>query len=120
MSIRALFAFFFGICVFISVNVFAQSSSQTDGEGSIKIKEFLKEFKVKITKKELLTVIETLNQAGKISKEDAEKAKKEVSSMSDNQFSSLTEKVVDSIPDNMTVDQAKKKLESGGHTKKKP
>ena len=120
MSKRALFAFFCGICFFISVNVFAQTSSKTDDGGSIKIKEFLKEFKVKITKKELLTVIDTLAQAGKISKEDAEQAKKEVSTMSDNKFSSVKEQAINSIPENMTVDEATKKLDSGLDTKKKP
>lgn len=120
MSRQALAAFIFGFFFFISVNAFAADTAKTEPSGSLKIKEFVKDFDVKISRKDLLSVIDTLSQTGKISKADAEKAKKEISAMSDEQFSSATKKAIDQIPSDMTLDDAKDQDKVMEKLKKKP
>lgn len=120
MSRQALAFFIFGVFFFFSVNIYAQSTDKSDPTGSMKIKEFIKDFNVKITRQELLTVIDTLAQSGKISKTEAEKAKKEISAMSDSQFSDVTKKAIDKIPADMTVDDAKDQNKMMKKLQKKP
>lgn len=111
MKKYSILSFFLVCLVFLSMSAFAQTGEKKDlnavPDGSLKIKEFLKDFDVKISKKELLGMIDTLAQAGKISKADAEKARKEISAMSDDQFDKATKDAINKIPDDLTVEEGK-------------
>ncbi len=111
MKNHSLLSFVLACLVFLSMSAFAQTGEKKDlsavPDGSLKIKEFLRDFDVKISKKELLGMIDTLAQSGKISKVDAEKARKEISAMSDDQFEKATKDAINKIPDDLTVEEGK-------------
>lgn len=111
MKNHSILSFLLACLVFLTMSAFAQVGESKDSgipaDGSLKIKEFIKDFDIKISKKELLGMIDTLAQAGKISKSDAEKARKEISAMSDDQFDKATKDAISKIPDDLTVEEGK-------------
>ncbi len=111
MKNHSILSFLFACLVFLSMSAFAQVGEKKDisgvPDGSLKIKEFLKDFDIKISKKELLGMIDTLAQTGKITKTDAEKARKEISALSDDQFDKATKDAINKIPDDLTVEEGK-------------
>lgn len=115
-------SFLFSLLVLFSMSSFAETEAKTATklDGSLKIKEFIKDFDIKISKKELLGMIDTLAKSGKISKNDAEKARKEISAMSDDQFEASTKKALKSIPDNMTIDDAQDSVKAVEKMQSKP
>ncbi len=115
MSRLALFAFIVGLIFFVSANIYADTAKTTTDQGAFQIKEFAKDFK--ISKSELLNMIDTLVASGNISKEDAEKAKKEISALTDAELDAKKNEIVKKIPDNMTLDNAKKELKKKSKSK---